>query len=228
MSNENIQEPNYPFELHPKVIREHINFETSNNIVLDADLYKPSDFSYGQKYPILFFLPTNDTTKEQFPGIYSNNLAYKGFLCLCINTNIEGLTKEEILNLWIDNMENRIFISNDKFGVVGIGDGGFTALNVASKNEKIQGVCIINLQDNGENNEFNEISLISPRALLMIIAETPDWNCYSQKVISKAKQPKELFVVLRTEPNELFDKVEKIPFDKIERFFLAAFQKWIK
>ena len=217
MSNSNTQEPNYPFELHPKVIREHMDFETSNKIILDADLYKPSDFSYGQKYPILFFLPTNDTTKEQFPGIYSNNLAYKGFLCLCINTNIEGLTKEEILNLWIDNMENRIFISNDKFGVVGIGDGGFTALNAASKNEKIQGVCIINLQDNGENNEFNEISLISPRALLMIIAETPDWNCYSQKVISKARQPK-----------ELFDKVEKIPFDKIERFFLAAFQKWIK
>jgi hypothetical protein len=228
MSNENIQEPNYPFELHPKVIREHINFETSNNIVLDADLYKPSDFSYGQKYPILYFLPTNDTTKEQYPGIYSNNLAYKGFLCLCINPNIEGFTKEEVLNLWIEYMDNRIYVLKDNFGVVGIGDGGFTALNAASKNEKIQGICIINLQDNGQNNQFEEINLISPRALLMIIAEKPDWNCYSQKVISKAKQPKELFVVLRTEPNELFDKVEKIPFDKIERFFLAAFQKWIK
>ena len=63
------------------------------------------------------------------------------------------------------------------------------------------------------------IKEISPRPLLIIAGDNAHSRYFSEDAYKAANEPKELMIIPNTVHVDLYDKVEKIPFDKIDAFF---------
>lgn len=63
------------------------------------------------------------------------------------------------------------------------------------------------------------IDEISPRPILFITGDKAHSKPFSEKAFDLANEPKELFVVPDAEHIDLYDRVDRIPFDKLEKFF---------
>ncbi|QKF73630.1 alpha/beta hydrolase family protein [Aliarcobacter faecis] len=63
------------------------------------------------------------------------------------------------------------------------------------------------------------IDEISPRPILIIAGEKAHSRYFSQTAFENAKEPKELIIVADAVHTDLYDKMDKIPFDKIVEFF---------
>ena len=60
---------------------------------------------------------------------------------------------------------------------------------------------------------------ISPRPILLIVGDRAHSKYFSENVYQKAKEPKELYIVKDAEHIDLYDRVDRIPFDKLKEFF---------
>lgn len=69
---------------------------------------------------------------------------------------------------------------------------------------------------------LTHISEISPRPILFIAGENAHSLGYSEEAYANAAEPKELYVVPGANHVDLYDQVDKIPFDKIESFLNEA------
>lgn len=63
------------------------------------------------------------------------------------------------------------------------------------------------------------IDEISPRPLLFIFGDHAHSRAFSERAYDLAKEPKEKYIVSDCEHIDLYDRVDKIPFDKLETFF---------
>ena len=63
------------------------------------------------------------------------------------------------------------------------------------------------------------IDEISPRPILFVVGDRAHSKAFSEKAYSNAAEPKELYVVEDAEHIDLYDRVDRIPFDKLESFF---------
>lgn len=63
------------------------------------------------------------------------------------------------------------------------------------------------------------IDEVSPRPILMIVGDKAHSNFFSEAVYATAKGPKEMYVVDDCEHIDLYDRMDRIPFDKLEKFF---------
>jgi fermentation-respiration switch protein FrsA (DUF1100 family) len=68
---------------------------------------------------------------------------------------------------------------------------------------------------------FNDIETISPRPMLFITGDTAHSREFSEDAYKRASEPKELLIVPNAGHVDLYDRVELIPFDKLESFFKA-------
>lgn len=59
---------------------------------------------------------------------------------------------------------------------------------------------------------------ISPRPILFLIGDRAHSKFFSESAYDKAREPKELYVVEDAEHIDLYDRMDRIPFDKIEDF----------
>jgi fermentation-respiration switch protein FrsA (DUF1100 family) len=66
---------------------------------------------------------------------------------------------------------------------------------------------------------FNDIETISPRPLLFITGDKAHSKEFSEDAYKHAAEPKELYYVKGAGHVDLYDKIELIPFDKLESFF---------
>lgn len=66
---------------------------------------------------------------------------------------------------------------------------------------------------------YANIDMISPRPIMLIAGENAHSLYYSQDVYKVASEPKELVLVPNADHVDLYDNMEKIPFDKLETFF---------
>ncbi len=66
---------------------------------------------------------------------------------------------------------------------------------------------------------LTHIKTISPRPILLIIGENAHSRYFSEDVYKEALEPKELYIVPSANHVDLYDKMDKIPFEKIELFF---------
>jgi fermentation-respiration switch protein FrsA (DUF1100 family) len=66
---------------------------------------------------------------------------------------------------------------------------------------------------------MTNVDMISPRPIMLIAGENAHSRYYSEDVYKQASQPKELVLVPNADHVDLYDKIEKIPFDKLELFF---------
>ena len=63
------------------------------------------------------------------------------------------------------------------------------------------------------------IDEISPRPILFVAGDHAHSRSFSEKAYEKAAEPNELYIVPDAEHIDLYDQVDKIPFDKLENFF---------
>lgn len=63
------------------------------------------------------------------------------------------------------------------------------------------------------------IDEISPRPILFVVGDRAHSKFFSEMAYEKANEPKEIFVVEDAEHIDLYDRVDRIPFDKLEEFF---------
>ncbi|EMS97420.1 hypothetical protein H009_11951 [Agrobacterium tumefaciens str. Cherry 2E-2-2] len=66
---------------------------------------------------------------------------------------------------------------------------------------------------------FDHVDRISPRPVLLVAGENAHSRFFSEQAIAKAADPKELFIVPDAGHVDLYDKVDLIPWDKLEAFF---------
>ena len=66
---------------------------------------------------------------------------------------------------------------------------------------------------------YANIEMISPRPILLIAGENAHSRYYSEDVVKVASDPKELLIVPDADHVDLYDQVNKIPFDKLTSFF---------
>lgn len=66
---------------------------------------------------------------------------------------------------------------------------------------------------------FDHVDMISPRPVLLLAGENAHSRFFSEQAIAKAADPKELFIVPGASHVDLYDKVDLIPWDKLEAFF---------
>ncbi|MCI5812906.1 MAG: alpha/beta hydrolase [Lactobacillus sp.] len=69
------------------------------------------------------------------------------------------------------------------------------------------------------------IKEISPRPILFIYGDRAHSRAYSERAYKLANEPKEKYIVKDAEHIDLYDRVDKIPFEKLELFFNDAFKK---
>lgn len=61
---------------------------------------------------------------------------------------------------------------------------------------------------------------ISPRPILFVMGDRAHSRFFSENAYAAANEPKELYTVADAEHIDLYDRVDRIPFDKLEDFFL--------
>ena len=65
---------------------------------------------------------------------------------------------------------------------------------------------------------LDHVDEISPRPILLIVGDRAASRFFSEQVYEKAAEPKELYVVKDAEHIDLYDRTDRIPFDKITDF----------
>lgn len=60
---------------------------------------------------------------------------------------------------------------------------------------------------------------ISPRPILLVVGDRAHSKFFSENVYAAANEPKELYNVEDAEHIDLYDRIDRIPFDKREDFF---------
>jgi hypothetical protein len=66
---------------------------------------------------------------------------------------------------------------------------------------------------------YSNVKLISPRPILLIAGEKAHSRYYSEDVFKAASNPKELMIIPNADHCALYDRMDKIPFDRITDFF---------
>jgi fermentation-respiration switch protein FrsA (DUF1100 family) len=69
---------------------------------------------------------------------------------------------------------------------------------------------------------YTNIEMISPRPILLVAGENAHSRYYSEDVYKIASEPKELLIVPDADHVDLYDRMDKIPFDKLAEFFTKS------
>ena len=312
----------YTFELSENVTRTAVSYPNRYGIRIAADLYTSKDMDETAKHPALVIGPPYGGVKEQGPGVYANQLAQRGFVCLAFDPAFMGESGgeprhvsspdifAENFSAGVDCLGTLPFVDREQIGAIGIcGSGGF-ALSATQVDTRIKAVATASMYDiaDGSRMPFDTpekrselfaqlgnqrwkdfengspeylpsfpetpaeevpevldlvsaefysyyglkrghhpnarggftttsqlamlnfrsldfVDQISPRPILMIVGENAHSKFFSENVYKAAAEPKELYVVPDAIHIDLYDRLDKIPFDKMESFFKEAFEK---
>jgi fermentation-respiration switch protein FrsA (DUF1100 family) len=66
---------------------------------------------------------------------------------------------------------------------------------------------------------YSNLEMISPRPILLVAGENAHSRYYSEDVYELALEPKELVIVPGADHVDLYDRMDKIPVDKLNTFF---------
>ncbi|MFW9262919.1 alpha/beta hydrolase [Nostoc sp. CALU 546] len=72
---------------------------------------------------------------------------------------------------------------------------------------------------------FNDIETISPRPMLLITGADAHSREFSEDAYKRAAEPKELYIVPESGHVDLYDRVNLIPWDKLQSFFIQHLSK---
>jgi uncharacterized protein len=69
------------------------------------------------------------------------------------------------------------------------------------------------------------IKEIAPRPMLLIAGENAHSRYFSEDAFEAAAEPKELMIIPNAVHVDLYDRIDKIPFKKLEKFFRQHLNK---
>ena len=149
----------YIFELSGNVERTAVFYTNRYGITLAGDLYVSKDMDRSQPHPALVIGPPYGGVKEQGPGVYANELAQRGFVCLAFDPSYNGKSGGEPRHLatpeifaedfsaGVDFLGTLEYVDRESIGAIGIcGSGGF-AISAAAMDTRIKAVATAAMYD---------------------------------------------------------------------------------
>ena len=149
----------YIFELSENVERTAVFYTNRYGITLAGDLYVSKNLDQSQPHPALVIGPPYGGVKEQGPGVYANELAQRGFVCLTFDPSYNGesggeprhLSTPEIFSedfsAGVDFLGTLEYVDRESIGAIGIcGSGGF-AISAAAMDTRIKAVATAAMYD---------------------------------------------------------------------------------
>ena len=235
------------FPRSEKVDHQKVTFKNRYGITLAADVYLPKDRG-NKKLAALVISGPFGAVKEQASGLYAQTLAERGFVTLAFDPSYTGESSGEPRNIAspdintedfmaaVDFMGLQPYVDRERIGVIGICGMGGIALNAVAVDKRVKAVVASTMYDmsrvmsKGYNDsvtpeqreqalEKTYIKEISPRPILFIHGEKAHSLYFSKTAYEAANQPKELLIVKNATHVDLYDRMDKIPFDNITAFF---------
>ena len=140
----------YICPLHENVERTHVRYPNRYGLMLAGDLYMAKDMDKTKPQMALIVGAPYGGVKEQGPGVYANQLAQRGFVCLAFDPAFMGESGgeprhvsspdifAENFSAGVDYLGTLPFVDREQIGAIGIcGSGGF-ALSAAQVDTRIK------------------------------------------------------------------------------------------
>ncbi|HBW4184583.1 TPA: alpha/beta hydrolase [Klebsiella pneumoniae] len=188
------------FPRSEKVDHQKVTFKNRYGITLAADVYLPKDRG-NKKLAALVISGPFGAVKEQASGLYAQTLAERGFVTLAFDPSykLKGGEAQFLVDYADYYMTKRGYHPR----AVNSGNSWSVTTPMAFMNFPL----------------MTYIKEISPRPILFIHGEKAHSLYFSKTAYEAANQPKELLIVKNATHVDLYDRMDKIPFDNITAFF---------
>ena len=221
------QEWDKTFPKSEKVNHRKVTFHNRYGITLAADLYEPKD-AQG-KLPAIAVCGPFGAVKEQASGLYAQNMAERGFLTLAFDPSFTGESggavryvaspdiNTEDFSTAVDFLSVQENVDPERIGIIGICGWGGMALNVAAMDTRIKATVTSTMYDMSRVNANGYFDSMDEDARYELKFSKDAFKNMTEN--SKYTDNKELMIIPNAVHTDLYDKVDIIPFDKIEEFF---------
>ena len=160
MSNEELkitEEWDKVFPKSEKINHRKVTFKNHFGITLVADLYEPKQ--YEGKLPGLAVSGPFGAVKEQSSGLYAQEMAERGFLCIAFDPSFTGESggeprymnspdiNVEDFQAAVDYLSNLDNVDSEKIGIIGICGWGGMALQTACVDTRIKATIVSTMYD---------------------------------------------------------------------------------
>lgn len=147
------------FELSENVNVEKVEFKNKFGITVAWHLYIWKDMDISQKHPAIIIGTPYGWVKEQWAGIYAQNMAERWYIALAFDESYNGESSGEPRHLSspelfvedfsaaVDFMGTRSYVNRDKIWVIGICGSGWFALTASQVDPRIKAVVTASMYD---------------------------------------------------------------------------------
>lgn len=140
---------------HVQFVQQHCGWKIAGNV------YLPSDFKEGKKYPAIITVHPGGGVKEQTSGLYAMLLAKRGFVTLAFDASHQGESeglpryieipteRVEDIRSAVDYLTTLPCVNPDEIGVLGICAGGGYSISAAQTEHRIKALATVSAVDIG-------------------------------------------------------------------------------
>lgn len=187
-----------------------------NGITISANIYTPPNYDSIKKYPVLVVAHPNGGVKEQVAGLYAQNLAEQGYICIAADAAYQGASGGLPRN--VDKPANRIddihgmadFMLQypgadpNRIGLLGICGGGGYALAAAQTDKRFKSIATVSMFNSGivrrDGFMSSQLATLTQRLQQAAVARTKE-----------ASGGEVLYIGSTTKLNKV--QIDQLPFD---------------
>lgn len=228
------QEWDKVFPKSGKVTHSKITFHNRYGVTLAADLYIPKNTD-GGKLPAIAVCGPFGAVKEQASGLYAQTLAERGFLTIAFDPSFTGESGGQPRYVASPDINTEDY-RNGSYALAGgvadplPDDAPQFVKDYYAYYKTPRGYHKRSLNSNGGWNRTSSLSFLNmpilayageiQSAVLLVHGENAHSRYFSENTYKKLQgDNKELLIIPGAVHTDLYDNMEKIPFDKIETFF---------
>lgn len=228
------QEWDKVFPQSDKVDHTKVTFHNRYGITLAADLYAPKNA--GGRLPAIAVSGPFGAVKEQSSGLYAQKMAECGYLTIAFDPSFTGESggqpryvasldiNTEDFCAAVDFLSVQENVDPERIGIIGICGWGGMAVNAAAQDTRIKATAAMTMYDmtrvnaNGYFDSENNADARYAKKQAMNAQRTKDY--FSEGVYEKLTgENKELLIIPGANHTDLYDRMDVIPFDKLDAFF---------
>ena len=228
------QEWDKVFPKSGKVTHSKITFHNRYGVTLAADLYIPKNTD-GGKLPAIAVCGPFGAVKEQASGLYAQTLAERGFLTIAFDPSFTGESGGQPRYVASPDINTEDYCNGSYALAGGVvdplpDDAPQFVKDYYAYYKTPRGYHKRSLNSNGGWNRTSSLSFLNmpilayageiQSAVLLVHGENAHSRYFSEDTYKKLQgDNKELLIIPGAVHTDLYDNMEKIPFDKIETFF---------